>query len=80
MSKPILCSEILSGFTQPKRAIALYQGGKIADDMIRKKQKAFVDAQKFVLNPKLVENAFDISLKKPSILLEMLEDMKMPFV
>ena len=79
MSRPILCSEILSGFTQPKRAIALYQGGKIADDMIRKKQKAFVDAQKFVLNPRLVENAFNISLKKPSILLEMLEDMKMPF-
>ena len=63
MSRPILCSEILSGLTQPKRAIALYQGGKIADDMIRKKQKAFVDAQKFVLNPKLVENAFNISLK-----------------
>lgn len=79
MSKPILCSEILSGFTQPKRAIALYQGGKIADDMIRNKQKAFVDAQKFVINPKLVENAFNISLQKPSILLEMLEDMKMPF-
>ena len=79
MSKPILCSEILSGFTQPKRAIALYQGGNIADDMIRQKQKAFVDAQKFVINPKLVENAFNISLQKPSILLEMLEDMKMPF-
>ena len=79
MSKPILCSEILSGFTQPKRAIALYQGGKIADDMIRNKQKAFVDAQKFVINPKLVENAFNISLQKPSILLEMLEDMRMPF-
>jgi len=79
MVKPILCSEILSGFTQPKRAIALYQGGKIADDMIRNKQKAFVDAQKFVINPKLVENAFNISLQKPSILLEMLEDMKMPF-
>ena len=79
MSKPILCSEILSGFTQPKRAIALYQGGKIADDMIRNKQKAFIDAQKFVINPKLVENAFNISLQKPSILLEMLEDMKMPF-
>ena len=79
MSKPILCSEILSGFTQPKRAIALYQGGKIADDMIRQKQKSFVDAQKFVINPKLVENAFNISLQKPSILLEMLEDMKMPF-
>jgi len=42
MSRPILCSEILSGFTQPKRAIALYQGGKIADDMIRQKQKYMI--------------------------------------
>ena len=79
MSRPILASEILSGFTQPKRAIALYQGGKIAEEMIRTQQKSFVDAQKFIINEKIVKNAFDMSLQKPSVLLEMLEDVKMPF-
>jgi hypothetical protein len=76
MSKPILCSELISAFTQPKRAIALYQGGRIADDMIRKKQADLVKSQKFVLSESLVENAFDVSMQKPSVLLEMMENVK----
>ena len=79
MSKPILCSEIISAFTQPKRALALYQGGRIADDMIRKKQADLVKSQKFVLSESLVENAFDVSMQKPSVLLEMMESVKIPF-
>ena len=79
MSKPILCSELISAFTQPKRALALYQGGRIADDMIRKKQADLVKSQKFVLNESLVENAFHISMEKPSVLLEMMDNLKMPF-
>ena len=79
MNKPILCSEFLSALTQPKRAIALYQGGKIADEMIRQKQNLLVNSQKFVLSDSLVENAFHLSMQKPSILLEMMENVKMPF-
>ena len=79
MSKPILCSELISAFTQPKRALALYQGGRIADDMIRKKQADLVKSQKFVLSNSLIENAFDVSMQKPSVLLEMMESVKIPF-
>ena len=79
MNKPILCSEILSALTQPKRAIALYQGGRTADTMIRQKQTEFVNAKKFVIDANMIEHAWNMSLAKPSVLLEIFEDAKIPF-
>tara|TARA_R100001440_G_scaffold70922_1_gene93642 strand:- start:899 stop:2173 length:1275 start_codon:yes stop_codon:yes gene_type:complete len=79
MNRPILCSEILSALTQPKRALALYQGGRIADSKIRQKQFEFVDAKKFVISDNMIENAWDISLSKPSVILELLDYARVPF-
>ena len=79
MSKPLLCSQILSALTQPKRGLAMYQGGRIADIKIREKQNELVDAKKFVLDPNMIRNAWQLSLSKPSVLLEMYEYAKLPF-
>ena len=79
MSKPLLCSQILSALTQPKRGLAMYQGGRIADIKIREKQNELVDAKKFVLDPNMIRNAWQLSLSKPSVLLDMYEYAKLPF-
>ena len=79
MSKPLLCSQILSALTQPKRGLAMYQGGRIADIKIREKQNELVNAKKFVLDPNMIRNAWQLSLSKPSVLLEMYEYAKLPF-
>ena len=79
MTKPILCSEIISGLSQPKRAIALYQGGSIADAKIREKQLELINAKKFVITNSIVEKAYEISTQKPSVMLEMLDNLHMPF-
>ena len=79
MLNPLLCSKIISACTQPKRAIALYQGGRIADNKIRDKQLDLVGSKKFVVDNALTRNAFNLSLSKPSVLIEMLEYLNMPF-
>jgi len=48
MDKPILCNQILSGLTQPKKALALYSGGSIADSMIRQTQVDLIQSQKLL--------------------------------
>ena len=79
MDKPILCNQILSGLTQPKKALALYSGGSIADSMIRQTQVDLLQSQKFVVSENLVNNAYKASTEKPSVLLEMVENAQIPF-
>ena len=79
MDKPILCNQILSGLTQPKKALALYSGGSIADSMIRQTQVDLIQSQKFVASENLVNNAYKASTEKPSVLLEMVENAQIPF-
>ena len=74
--KPILASKLINALGEPKKGLAGYVGGSIAEGMARKTQLDIVKAQKFVISDNLVKHAVEASMSKPSILLDMLQNGK----
>ena len=77
--KPILASKLINALGEPKKGLAGYVGGSIAEGMARKPQLDIVKAQKFVISDNLVKHAVEASMSKPSILLDMLQNGKPHF-
>jgi hypothetical protein len=67
--KPLMASEIIGAMAQPKRAMAKYQGGSIAEGKIRETQSMLVNAQKFKVSNQLIDHAGEASMSKPHVLL-----------
>ena len=77
--KPLMASEIIGAMAQPKRAMAKYQGGSIAEGKIRETQSMLVNAQKFKVSNQLIDHAGEASMSKPHVLLEMIKTAIPPF-
>ena len=55
--KPLMASEIIGALGQPKRAIAHFKSGSIAEGKARETQSMLVNAQKFKVSNKLIDHA-----------------------
>tara|TARA_R100000654_G_scaffold8695_1_gene20249 strand:- start:234 stop:1583 length:1350 start_codon:yes stop_codon:yes gene_type:complete len=69
---PTLANSILGGLAEPKRGIAGWQGGKIAEAMRRNMQVEIATSQKFVVDKSLMTEVMTASMVRPKKLLEML--------
>lgn len=74
IKEPTLCSQLISALGNPKRGLALYQGGKIAENMTNQVITELVQSQKFVISKELIEHSCEASFSKPNVLLDMLEN------
>ena len=70
--KPLMASEIIGALVQPKRTIAHFKSGSIAEGKARETQSMLVNAQKFKVSNKLIDHAGEASMSKPHVLLEMI--------
>ena len=77
--KPLMASEIIGALGQPKRAIAHFKSGSIAEGKARETQSMLVNAQKFKVSNKLIDHAGEASMSKPHVLLEMIKTAIPPF-
>ena len=77
--KPLMASEIIGALGQPKRAIAHFKSGSIAEGKVRETQSMLVNAQKFKVSNKLIDHAGEASMSKPHVLLEMIKTAIPPF-
>lgn len=77
--KPILANKLVNALSNPKRGLAGYSGGSIAESMAKQTQVEIVKANKFVIDNTLVSHAVEASFSKPSVLLDMLENAKPPY-
>ena len=77
--KPILASRLISALSNPKRGLAGYMGGSVAESMTRQLQVELVESQKFVISNSLVNHAMQASFSNPSVILDMLQNSKPAF-
>ena len=77
--KPLMASEIIGALVQPKRTIAHFKSGSIAEGKARETQSMLVNAQKFKVSNKLIDHAGEASMSKPHVLLEMMKTAIPPF-
>ena len=78
-NKPMMASNIIAAFSDPKRGIKGFQKGKIAKGMARKVQTKLATAQKFVISNKLIDHIAEASMVKPDAMLEMIKTAIPPF-
>ena len=74
-----MASEIIGALVQPKRTIAHFKSGSIAEGKARETQSMLVNAQKFKVSNKLIDHAGEASMSKPHVLLEMMKTAIPPF-
>ena len=69
---PTLANSVLGGLAEPRRGMAGWQGGKIAEAMRRNMQVEIATSQKFVVDKSLMTEVMTASMVRPKKLLEML--------
>lgn len=69
---PTLANSVLGGLAEPRRGIAGWQSGKIAEAMRRNMQVEIATSQKFVVDKSLMTEVTTASMARPKNLLEML--------
>ena len=69
---PTLANSVLGGLAEPRRGIAGWQSGKIAEAMRRNMQVEIATSQKFVVDKSLMTEVMTASMARPKNLLEML--------
>jgi hypothetical protein len=69
---PTLANSVLGALAEPKRGMAGWRGGKIAEAMRRNMQVEIATSQKFVLDKSLMTEVVTASIARPKNLLEML--------
>ena len=74
--KPLMASEIIGALGQPKRTIAHFKSGSIAEGKARETQSMLVNTQKFKVSNKLIDHAGEASMSKPHVLLEMMKKLQ----
>ncbi len=70
--EPTLANSVLGGLADPKRGIAGWEGGKIAEAMRRNMQVEIATSQKFVVDKSLMNEVMTASMARPKNLFEML--------
>ena len=70
--EPTLANSVLGGLSEPRRGIAGWQGGKIAEAMRRNMQVEIATSQKFVVDKSLMTEVMTASMVRPKNLLDML--------
>ena len=70
--EPTLANSVLGALAEPRRGIAGWQGGKIAEAMRRNMQVEIATSQKFVVDKSLMTEVVTASMVRPKNLLEML--------
>lgn len=69
---PTLANSVLGALAEPKRGIASWQGGRIAEAMRRNMQVEIATSQKFVVDKSLMTEVTTASMARPKNLLEMM--------
>ena len=69
---PTLANSVLGALADPKRGMAAWRGGKIAEAMRRNMQVEIATSQKFVVDKSLMTEVVTASMARPKNLLEML--------